>query len=81
MNAYRTCDLGLAAFLRARGCRLLETSRIGSRFFFVFEDNGGVDNLVSDFFNDGSVGVQQFLQSSKMLLGIIKSRIPDKGDK
>jgi len=79
MNIYKTPDLGLSAFLRCHGCRLRETTRQGSQVFFLFEYSGDINALVGEFFNDGSVPVQGFIQNLNMLRSLVKNGPEKKG--
>jgi hypothetical protein len=76
---YLTPDLYLAAFLIARGCRLMETTWRGSRAFFRIEHKD-ISARVNDFFNDEFVHIQGFIQSLKVLRSLCKnSAAPARG--
>lgn len=60
MNTYRTSDLYLSAFLKARGMRLTDKFRNGNKFVFIFDDRGDRKELIQEFFNDGIVSVNAF---------------------
>jgi hypothetical protein len=57
---YRTSDLHLAAFLKAKGMRILDTTKSGGKSTFVFSDEGNSKELIQEFFNDGLVSVTAF---------------------
>lgn len=59
-NVYRTSDLYLSAFLKAKGMRLLDKQKVDQKFQFVFEDRRDRERLVKDFFNDGMVSITAF---------------------
>ena len=60
MNTYRTSDLYLSAFLKARGMRLKDKFRNGNKFVFIFDDRDDRKELIQEFFNDGSVSITAF---------------------
>ena len=60
MNTYRTSDLYLSAFLKARGMRLKDKFRNGNKFVFIFDDRDDRKELLQEFFHDGSVSITAF---------------------
>ncbi|MFH2146006.1 MAG: DUF5659 domain-containing protein [Candidatus Omnitrophota bacterium] len=60
MNTYKTSDLYLSAFLKARGMRLKDKFRNGNKFVFIFDDRDDRKELIQEFFNDGSVSITAF---------------------
>ncbi len=60
MNTYRTSDLYLSAFLKARGMGLKDKFRNGNKFDFIFDDRDDRKELIQEFFNDGSVSITAF---------------------
>ena len=60
MGTYRTSDLYLSAFLKAKGLRLQDKHRAGNKFVFIFEDRDDRQQLIRDFFNDGTVNITAF---------------------
>ena len=60
MNTYRTSDLYLSAFLKARGMRLKDKFRNGNKFVFIFDDRDDRKELIQEFFNDGTVSITAF---------------------
>lgn len=75
-NVYPVSDFYLAAFLKARGLKLLETIREGRRVTFIFEDRADRTTLTKDFYNDGSVQVNPFIHAIQDLKSIIYN-VPD----
>lgn len=70
-NTYRTSDLYLSAFLKAKGLRLRDKLKDGSRFVFIFDDRPDRQELIQEFFNDGTIGITTFknaLQDLKTLV-------------
>jgi len=55
-NCYRTCDLYLAAFLKAKGIYLRRTTRQGGRVYFYFERDGNLEKFIQSYLNNGSIG-------------------------
>lgn len=60
MNTYRTSDLYLSAFLKARGMRLKDKVKDGNKFAFVFDERVDRKELIQEFFNDGNVNITAF---------------------
>jgi hypothetical protein len=68
---YATSDFYLASFLKARGMRLMDTSREGRRVTFVFEDRDDRRGLVTSFYNDGEVRVNAFTHAIQDLKAVV----------
>ena len=60
MQTYKTSDLYLSAFLKAKGLRLVDKRTDGSRVIFIFEDRVDRKQLIEEFFNDGVVSITAF---------------------
>lgn len=60
MRTYRTSDLYLSAFLKARGMKLKDKRRNGNKFVFIFDDRDDRKELIQEFFNDGMVSITAF---------------------
>ena len=69
---YETCDLYFAAFLQSAGCNMLKTRKDRARFFFVFQDLGGIAQLKNEYFGRRSkvdaLSYADCVQSLKSLL-------------
>jgi hypothetical protein len=52
MDTYRSSDLHLIAFLKARGMRMKHKERVGRKLIFIFDDSDELKNLVYEFHND-----------------------------
>jgi hypothetical protein len=77
-NVYETEDLPLSAFLMARGCRF--DGAFGSpRITFRLEADEDIPALVTEFYNDGQVKVQTFLQNQKTLRTLVKNALGRRG--
>ncbi len=48
---YRSSDLYYAAYLKIAGVEFLGTAREGSRVFFLFKDQDGMEDLRLQYFN------------------------------
>ena len=59
-DTYKTSDLYLSAFLKAKGLRLLDKQRSGNRFIFIFDDRDDRKELIQEFFNDGMISITAF---------------------
>jgi hypothetical protein len=68
---YFTSNFYLAAYLKAKGLRLVEVTRENGRSTFVFEDDMQRDNLIKDFYNDGLVEVNKYKSALQDLKSII----------
>ena len=65
---FRTKDLYLAAFLKARGCLLVDHVKSRGQSFFCFENNGNIKNLKIQYFSrKGEVSALQFADEVKAL--------------
>ena len=60
MEIYKTSDLYLSAYLKAKGLRLKDKHQTGNKFVFIFEDRDDREQLIRDFFNDGTVSITAF---------------------
>ena len=60
METYRTSDFYLAAFLKAKGMRIIDREKVGIRVTFIFDDRSDRKILVAEFFNDGVVKIGAF---------------------
>ena len=55
MSTYETSDIAISAYLAMRGLNLISAARIGNKFKFTFENEGGIaeayerEYLSSDF--------------------------------
>ena len=73
METYRTSDFYLAAFLKAKGLRLLDKQRMEGKVIFIFNDRPDRKALIQEFFNDGVVGVAAFKNAIQDLKTIVFS--------
>jgi len=71
MRTYETTDLYLGCFLKSRGLRLLDAKRDGRRTTFVFEDGPERGQIIRDFYNDGTVRVNDFTHALQDLKAIV----------
>ena len=60
MDTYKTSDLYLSAFVKAKGLRLLDKRRAGEKYVFIFDDRPDREELIREFFNDGQVSITAF---------------------
>lgn len=60
MNTYRTSDLYLSAYLKAKGLKLIDKHKAGDKFFFIFDDRSDRKELIQEFFNDGTISITAF---------------------
>jgi hypothetical protein len=67
-------DLYGAAFLAARGNRVLRIEREGrsGRMYFCFEVSAHIDDDYIDFVNDSQIGVQRFTSAVYRLKGLLR---------
>jgi hypothetical protein len=70
---YFTTNFYLAAFLKAKGLRLVEVTKENGRSTFIFEDDIQRDNLIKDFYNDGLVEVSRYKSALQDLKSMIHS--------
>ena len=66
---YTTSDLGIAAYLKLKGVRLLECKRVDTgRFHFVFEDPDGCQLLALEFLESDFCKYDNITRNLKKLL-------------
>lgn len=68
---YFTTDFYLAAYLKAKGLKLIEAIKEKGRSTFVFEDDMQRGNLIKDFYNNGLVEASLFKNALQDLKAII----------
>lgn len=73
---FRTSDLYLSAYLRARGISLVGTEGPRDRVVFLFEDKGEIQKFVADYFNNGPVGVLDFKNYVRELKTLVHRGFP-----
>jgi hypothetical protein len=71
VKTYPVSDFYLAAFLKAKGFKLLNMERDGRRVVFQFEDRDDRSQLTKDFYNDGLIQVSPFIHAIQDLKSII----------
>jgi len=59
-STYKTSDLYLSAYLKAKGLRLIDKQKLGDKFVFIFDDRPDRKELIEEFFNDGLVSITAF---------------------
>ena len=68
---YRTADLYLSAFLKAKGIILKGTEKETGKIFFIFQNEGNIKGLINNYFNDSDVGVLSYKAALRDLRSII----------
>ncbi len=72
MEVFESSGLYLSAFLKARGLRLVDHHKAGgNKLMFVFEDRSDRQELVQDFYNNGTVDASAFVNSVQSLKTLI----------
>ncbi len=62
-TTYETTDLYLSAFLKARGLLLVDRRLDGRRVTFVFADRTDRRSLVTEFYGNGQVYVNDYVHA------------------
>lgn len=70
-TTYETTDLYLGAYLKARGLSLLDRRLDGRRVTFVFSDRTDRRFLVTEFYGNGEVYVNDFVHALQDLKAVI----------
>jgi hypothetical protein len=70
MNAYQTTELEVAAFLKARGHRLLNAEPAGRMVTFSFEDRAGPD--VDAYISGAAVPARELFEAHRSLRALIQ---------
>jgi len=63
--------LYLAAYLKAKGLKLIDKKRGDNKISFIFEDRQDRENLIREFFNDGMIGIAAFKNAIQDLKTVI----------
>ncbi len=71
VKEYPVSDFYLAAYLKAKKFTLIDIEREGRRVTFKFEDKDIREQLVKEFYNNGSVEVNPFIHAIQDLKSII----------
>lgn len=71
MTPYRTSDLYLSAFLRAKGVIIQNINRKNGKVIFIFQNDGKIQDLINKYFNDSDVPVLRFKAALRDLRSII----------
>jgi len=56
-STYLTSDLWLAAFLKAKGLKIIRVEGSNRKASFVFEDTPERKDLIEEFYNNGPIGI------------------------
>lgn len=76
-NTFRTDDVNLAAFMKAKGGKLLNigltTETFRSRYYFEFEDAQKCNTMKFDYINGAQVSAKDFVEAKDMFVKEIKS--------
>ena len=68
---YRTSDIYLSAYLKAKGHKIEKIDREGTKCFFNFKKDDILDSNKMRFFNEGLISVTQYknaLQDLRVLI-------------
>jgi len=69
---FRTRDLNLASFLKAKNYSLLDVEKSGSIATFVFENDEDMQSLITSFYNDNEmVKANKLLSSQRDLKSLV----------
>ncbi len=69
--SYKTADLYLSAFLRVKGIMLVNVDKKNAKVIFIFKDDGNIQGLISEYFNDFNVRVLSYKAALRDLRSII----------
>lgn len=56
-NTYRTSDLWLAAYLKAKGLKIVSIEGTNRKAVFVFEDSQYRKAMIEEFYNNSLIGI------------------------
>ena len=71
MEIYKTSDIYLAAYLRAKGHKIKEVERPRGKVYFCFEEDELLKKNKLRFFNDGLISVTKYKNALSDLKTII----------
>lgn len=71
---YRTTDLYLAAYFKAKGLPFLNTLRLSGKVYFIFEFDDGIRQMKNDFFSrTGEVSALSYADELRALKSLCHS--------
>lgn len=70
-RTYGTSDIWLAAYLKAKGLRLVGSEREGRRCTFLFDDRPDREQLLLDFVNQGVVEIAPYRHALDDLKAVV----------
>jgi len=70
---FKTSDLNLAAFLRSKRLKLINNENEGGKVYFIFESSSQISDLIQSYWNNGTVGVSDYVKALDDLKNIIFS--------
>lgn len=68
---YKTPDLYLSAFLKSKGIILQNIEKENNRVFFIFQDDGNIQDLINGYFNDSDTPVLRYKAALRDLRSLI----------
>lgn len=68
---FKTPDLYLSAFLKTKGIVLQGINEKNGKVFFIFQNDGNIQDLINQYFNDSDVGVLSYKAALSELRSII----------
>ena len=71
LATYKTTDLYLSAFLRVKGIMLVNVDKKNGKVIFIFQDDGIIQSLINEYFNDFNVRVLSYKAALRDLRSII----------
>lgn len=71
MASYKTSDLYLSAFLKSKEVILLSINEKNGKVFFIFQNDGNIQDLINRYFNDSDVPVLRYKAALRDLRSII----------
>jgi len=73
-DTYNTCDLYLAAFLRAKGIKLIEVDGPEKKARFRFENTKETHKLAKGFYKNAQVGITDYNHSLRDFKSMLFNR-------
>jgi len=70
-TVFRVSDLYLAAYLRSKNLKLVNHESESGKVYFIFERPSGTDSPIQSYWNNGMVGVSDYVKALDDLKSII----------
>lgn len=71
---FKSCDIYIVAFLRAKGLPISKSCRENGRVFFYFENATEAEHLAQEFFSNSLIGALDYKESLRIVKDMLYSK-------